>query len=329
MLSLFFLSSFPAITYAKGEILFVETDVGIDMDDSWVASLLTKQDKFDAVYFIPNMAAKKDQENQFQLIDQLISTVALNHTGTKFEILKSIDSHSPDPQYIKSSTSLSVDQRIRFDNRVDLKTKIKQLNLDRTNEDFYYLSIAPPINLADLIQNVKDIEKNIHLVAMLGQLPGTSRAEHNAKISPAATKTVLEATYRTSHFIPIDTSRIFKIEGWIYKNLLEIPAYSEGALMNQYQRWCKKFPYMNRFYQGLDPYTSSSCLFDVVALYFLLNPKSEIFHWAEERYGVNNLGIIEENSTYPQHFWHTSWTTDEEVVVNILSEWVVFRYLFF
>lgn len=316
---------FSSISYGGENILFVETDPGIDMDDSWVLNLLSKQDKFKEIYIVPNMAATEDQANQFQLIDDLISEIRLSNSEIKFEILRSIEDevcHYAHPQYIKTSSSFSKNQKKRFDNRVDLKTKIIELNLHTSGHEFSYLSIAPPINLAYLTENLKGIEKNLHLVAMLGQLPETSRPEHNAKTSPKATNLILKNSYKSSHLIPINTAKVFHMNGSLYQELLRIPSFSSGSLMKQYLNWYQRFPYLKSFYADLNPYESSSCLFDVVALYFLLNPDSDIFHWLNTRFSANELGLIKEDSKYPPHYWHTAWNLEEEEVVSILSEWV-------
>lgn len=241
--------------------LYLQTDIGGDIDDFWALAMLLKQPWLDLRMVLTDTghtvyrAAIVAKLLELAGRDDIVVGAGLvawpdGHNKTQGEWVKDYD--------VRKYRGYTDDGIGRFIEMV--KAEPGPVTL---------VAIGPATSLAEALRRAPEIAGKINFVGMFGSVykgyngKATPDAEYNVYIDVAAAKTVFSANWLSAAITPLDTCGLVRLEGDLYKRIEDSADPIVKAVAEAYHGWLA-------FQQGgtlKAPPAASSVLFDTVAMH--------------------------------------------------------------
>lgn len=142
--------------------------------------------------------------------------------------------------------------------------------INTSSEETVVLGIAPLPNLAAVLMQDPSIVNRSRFIGMFGSIhkgyfgSGDVAAESNVKLYPYSCREVFSSQWNKT-ITPLDTCGIVQLKGEKYQSIRGSNDVLVQAIMENYDCWTKYNK--NPLYNGFDPQTESSILYDLVPIY--------------------------------------------------------------
>lgn len=263
---------------AKIPVIF-DTDIGDDIDDTWALAMLLKSREFD-LKLVTTTYGKS--EYRAKIIARLLTIagrtdVAIglgegSRTGTGKQEAWVAD-------YQLSSYAGKVLQ--------DGMAAVIDL-IEKSPQPVTIIAVGPPTTMAAVAQRRPDLVAKASFVGMHGSVrkgygKQTISAEWNVKANPTAARQALQAGWKRTAITPLDTCDLAKFTGVRFAVLKTSRDPLVQAVLENYRIWAHK--------ASLDQITSSTTLFDAVAVYLARPDAQTLLKLEDLTIAVTNDGF--------------------------------------
>eukprot|EP00931_Biecheleriopsis_adriatica_P115235 TRINITY_DN91053_c0_g1_i1.p1 TRINITY_DN91053_c0_g1~~TRINITY_DN91053_c0_g1_i1.p1 ORF type:complete len:375 (-),score=67.47 TRINITY_DN91053_c0_g1_i1:280-1404(-) len=260
--------------------MIIDTDIGIDIDDSWAIALSLLNPKFSVKLIVTASDFWPTLRRQTQVLADFLTRghqkvpIGTGVTQERVEVPPNVNPKAiftPESGFNLTSYAGPV-----YDDGVAAMVRVirEQQSLGRKT---VLLAIAPFTNLAHALTVAPDIAKSTVVVAMGGSLAvgeGMSSGkfpEMNIKTNISAAQTVFKAPWAEFHLVPLDATANVQLKGPAYAKLLQSKTNASGglleALLHDYRYWAKACPWANEGVSRAEPDIRSSDIYDAVAAF--------------------------------------------------------------
>ena len=245
--------------------LFLQTDIGGDIDDFWALTMILKQPWLDLRMILTDTgntiyrAAICAKLLQMAGRDEVVVGAGLAEWPLGRHRMSHLDWVSDYPlSSYPNYTQNGVDRFVEM-----VRAEPGPVTL---------VAIGPVPSLAAALRKAPDIARKIDFVGMFGSVykgyhgkPGPD-AEYNVYMDVEASKTVFGAEWRSAAITPLDTCGLVTLEGALYRRVAESADPFAAEIVKVYEIW-------RRLYGGapvpadLPPAEASTVLYDTVAVH--------------------------------------------------------------
>ncbi|MDH4168442.1 MAG: nucleoside hydrolase [Acidimicrobiia bacterium] len=238
----------------------LDTDIGFDVDDVWALALLLRCPELDVRLILTENG---DTTFAAAMVAQLLHLAGRGDIPIGIGIpLNATPPHHAD--WVQPGALQSHPGAVHHDGVGALIDTIRQ-----SPDPVTLLAIGPLVNVAAALQRAPDITTNSRLVGMHGSLRrgylggDTPNHEYNVATYPSAAQAVFAADWDIT-ITPLDTCGTVVLDGQRFSRLRASTDPMVRAVIENHDLWCRTvdwFPHL-----GIDPQTSSSVLYDTVAV---------------------------------------------------------------
>lgn len=241
--------------------VILDTDIGTDIDDTWALAFLLKSPELDIKLILTSTG---DTYLRAKITAKLLEIAGRTDIPIAIGIPLEF---SPCYQetWVEDYDLSQYKGQIIEDGIGSLVDTILQ-----SPEPVTIIGISPAVNIAAALQRNPTIASKARFIGMFGSIrlgySGSEKvaAEYNVVRLPYSLRKTLAADWPIT-ITPLDTCGLIKFQGEAYKVLRDSRDPLLVAVMDNYRVWCQFND--NPVYNGFDPESESSILYDVVAVY--------------------------------------------------------------
>ena len=245
--------------------VILDTDIGIDIDDTWALGLLLKCPELDVKLVTTN---SENTTIKAKLVAKFLEIAGRTDIPIGIGPLES-RTKGPLFAWIKDYV-LSQYPGIIHENGIDaLSTTIKE-----STEPITLIAIGPLGNIAAALKNNPNITENARYVGMQGSIRigyignPSPHPEYNVLRNIRACKEVFRAPWEKT-ITPLDTCGNMILSGENFKRIIECKNPIVNAIKENFEIWAEK----NRKTYLINKEQRTSILFDTVAIYLAFSEK--------------------------------------------------------
>ncbi len=245
--------------------LYLQTDIGGDIDDFWALTMILKQPWLDLRMILTYTGNT--------IYRAAICAKLLQMTGRDDVVVGSGLAEWPLGRHRMSHFEWVTDYPLSS------YPNYTQNGIDRFVEmvraepgPVTLVAIGPVPSLAAALRKAPDIARKIDFVGMFGSVykgyggKPEPDAEYNVYVNVEASKTVFGAEWRSAAITPLDTCGLVKLEGALYKRVAESADPGAAEIVKVYEIWRRSYGRKSPA-ESLPPAEASSILFDTVAVH--------------------------------------------------------------
>jgi len=265
--------------------VILDTDIGDDMDDSWALADILQSPEIDVKLVL---TAAHNAKARAQIVAKYLTIVGRTDLPVGVGIVQD--------EYIGPMGGWASDYDVStyagefYDDGIQAAIDI----IGNSTETITIIAIAPMGNIGRILQLQPSFSSRINVIAMSGSVlkcyggsPGPC-PEYNVYENVNASQISYNATWAMPMVTtPIDTSGFAYVNGTDYQNLLS--ANNSQNLLVQTLLECYVYWHQNGGGATYDPYTTSTTLYDPVAVYLTFSNRSFV-NMVDYHLVVNNKG---------------------------------------
>ncbi len=268
--------------------VILDTDIGIDIDDTWALAMLLKCPELDLKLAVSatgdTLARAKIIAKMLDIAGRSDIPVGVGVSGTEAELPQApwVANYDPDA-YGGEILQDGVGAMIR--------------TIMDSPEPITLVCIGPLPNIAAALERDPRIAAKTRFVGMQGSIyrgyhgKEAPVAEYNVKAAIPAAQRVFTAKWMDMTITPLDTCERIRLSGERYRRVQESSDPVVQALMANYRIWAKSMTHA-------DPDKASTTLFDAVAIYLALS--TELLVMKRLGLRVTDEGFTVPDDTAPQ-----------------------------
>ena len=244
--------------------LILDTDIGIDIDDTWALGFLLRSPELDLKLVT---AATGDTTYRASLAARLL------HNAGRTDVAVGVGLPTAFARDIAPQANWLGSYRLEDYPGKVYKDGVSALieTILAAPEPLTLVCIGPLTNIAAALQREPGIAQKTRFVGMHGSVRlgygGSPQPtpEYNVFRDVTAAQAVFSAPWREMILTPLDTCGLVHLEGKKYAAVYDSPAPLAQAVIANYLSWSEAIP--TDWAQQMDPQVQSSALFDTVAVY--------------------------------------------------------------
>jgi inosine-uridine nucleoside N-ribohydrolase len=236
--------------------VILDTDIGIDIDDTWALAFLLNCPELDLRLVLVGTG---DVDYRAKIAAKFLQSCGRDDIPVGIG-LPSIYEVKPQEKWVENY-SLSSYKGGVYRNGIEA-----MIDIIASYGEITLLSIGPVSNIAEAIARAPEICSKVRFVGMQGSINyglGGKKgriAEYNVVQDIPAAQKVFAADWKQIKITPLDTCGIVKLEGEKYQNILKCEKVAVKTLLENYKCW-------DKFYNNGEYEFCSSALYDTVAVY--------------------------------------------------------------
>ena len=241
--------------------VILDTDIGTDIDDTWALAFLLRCPELDVKLIT---TATGNTHERAKIVAKFLEAVGRTDIPIGIGLpLEGSPCYQSD--WVKDYDIEKYPGKI-------LKNGIQAIidSIKTSDEEVIVLGIAPLPNLAAVLMQDPSIIQKSRFIGMFGSIHkgyfGSDKvaAEYNVKLYPYSCREVFSSKWKKT-ITPLDTCGIMQLKGDNYQRIRNCNNVLVQAIMENYDCWTKFNK--NPLYNGFDPQTESSILYDLVPIY--------------------------------------------------------------
>lgn len=238
----------------------LDTDIGFDVDDVWALAYLLRCPELDVRLVL---TGNGDTTFSAAMVAQLLA--AGGRPDIPIGIGIPLNATPPYHQAWVDPTALDTHAGPVHADGVGALIDV----IEHSAEPVTVIAIGPMVNLAAALQRRPAITDESRLVAMAGSVrrgylgADTPNHEYNLASYPAAAQAVFESDWPLT-ITPLDTCGTVTLDGDRFAQLRASTDPLVQAVIENHDLWCGSVEWFSHL--GIDPATSSSILYDTVAV---------------------------------------------------------------
>lgn len=239
--------------------VILETDIGIDIDDTWALGMLLNSPELDLKLVT---VATGDAQYRARIVAKFLERCG------RTDIPVAVGLYSNYAPATRHQLAWVEDYQLSdYPGNVSHDAVSAMIDMLESLDNPTLIAIDPLPNLEQLCLRRPDLCAKTDLVAMAGSIrkqlndkPGQI-AEWNIKMNIPAAQTVFSTAWKSVTITPLDTCGNVVLSGQLYQDILTSDQIIPKLILENYLAWAKstKFPQ--------DPRQTSSILFDTVAVH--------------------------------------------------------------
>jgi inosine-uridine nucleoside N-ribohydrolase len=235
--------------------VILDTDIGDDIDDTWALVMLLKSPQLD-LKLVTTTCGKA--EYRAKIIARLLTVAKRTDIPIGLGAGGRSGTGKQEP-WVKDYRLSDYPGKVRDDGVAAMVEAV-----DSSPEPVRIISIGPLHTIAAALGREPGMATKAIFVGMDGCIRkgyqgGKPLPEYNVKANVPASQRVFAAPWREARITPLDTCGLVRLEGKRFQSLVESDDPLVKALVENYRIWSRK-----------DNVTTSSTLFDTVAVYLAL-----------------------------------------------------------
>jgi len=254
--------------------VILDTDIGTDIDDTWALALMLKSPEIDIKLVVTDTG---DTAYRAKIVAKMLEIGGRTDVpvGIGIPLENAPSTQAP---WVEGYELASYPGTVHADGVGAIVDTIMS-----SPDPVTLICIGPVPNIAAALARQPEIARRARFVGMHGSIrrgyDGSEKtsAEYNVARSPQACREVFVAPWDVT-ITPLDTCGLVKLEGARYHAVRDCDDLLIQAVIENYRIWAKN----REWARGFDPETSSSVLFDTVAIYLA---------FAEEFLVMEKLGV--------------------------------------
>lgn len=239
--------------------VILDTDIGIDIDDTWALAMLLNSPELDLRLV---SVATGDAAYRARLAAKF-----LDRAG-RADVPVAVGLYSNYGPETRHQFAWVADYPLdAYPGKVSHDAVAELIATLETLDDPTIIAIGPLLNLEQLCLRRPDLAAKTHLVAMAGSIakqlndkPGQI-AEWNILMDIPAARSVFSAPWQSVTITPLDTCGSVVLDGDRYRRVRQATGTIPRLVIENYRIWCDSTRY------GQNPDLASSILFDTVAVH--------------------------------------------------------------
>ena len=246
--------------------VIISTDIGDDIDDTWALSLALKCPELDIKLVIGDYGNATERA-------RLIAKILEAAKRTDIPVGVGVSKGAKDGAHNQSKWIEGYDLQ-RYPGKVHQDGVQKLIDIVMTSpEPVTLICVGPLPNIAEALRREPRIAQKAKFVGMHGSVrrgyggSATPSAEWNVRADPASCRAALSAPWDIT-ITPLDTCGLIQLKGENYARLNASTDPIVQALLANYRAWTDARA--ARGQKGPSPDTSSTTLFDCVAVYLAI-----------------------------------------------------------
>jgi len=249
----------------KKKPVILDTDIGLDIDDTWALGMLLKSPELDVKLIT---TTNNDTTFKAKLVAKFLESV--DRTDIPIGIgTKGKGPKGPLRKWVKEY-DLSQYNGIIFDNGVSAIID----TINNSPEPLNLIAIGPLGNIASVLNQNSEIINNSRFIGMQGairkfyeDMPDI-KVEYNIAQNINAAKIVFNSEWDKT-ITPLDTCGVVKLSGIDFDRILESDDPITSTIVEQTKFWARE----RGFYKKMIEEKTTSTLFDPVAIYLAYSEK--------------------------------------------------------
>ena len=244
----------------------LDTDIGTDIDDTWALAMLLKSPELDLKMVLTDTG---NTAYRARLTAKLLEVAHRTDVPVAIGLPFEESQRDLQAEWVRGYNLANYPGKVHQDG-VQAFIDLVMASPDKIT----LIAISPTPNLAAALEREPRIAKKLRFVGMFGSVykgyggKETPEAEWNVKSHNEACRKVFQADWGMT-ITPLDTCGMVRLTGDLYRKVRESKDPLIQALMENYRIWAKIVPWE----PGLDPESTSSTLFDTVAVYLAFSEK--------------------------------------------------------